>query len=273
MRIKKFFAPTLSLALLLTLCSLLVYLCVSAKRKTDDLYKTLPANAYFVDSTSQKTVDKLIADISEIEGVQQVKFISKRDAAIRFYQKTDVDVNKMFKKNPLPQSLEIYFRPKANVQKIEEFVAAKQSVDQVDTPIKALKAIEQQATQISYYAGGFLTLFLLTVLYVIYTTARLDVAASASFVDTAKRQHLSPRQIRGPFMARALNNAVIAGVMASAFTFIATDGIATFFPLSMLTLEIELLAAIFASAILLSVILNTLFTYCAVNNQIYSSNK
>lgn len=269
MTIKKFFSPTLSLALLLTLCSLLAYLCVSAKRKTDELYKTLPAHAYVMDSTIQKDLDKLITDIAGIGGVQQVKFISKRDAATRFYQKTDVDVNKMFKKNPLPQSIEIYFTPKADIYTIEKLIKEEKWIEEIDVPTKALKAIKQQATQISYYAGGFLALFLLTVLYVIYTTVRLDVAASAAFVDNAKRLQLLPRQIRRPFMDRALNNAVIAGVMSSAFTFIATDGIATFFPLSMLTLEIELLALIFAAAILLAVILNTLFTYCAVNSQIY----
>ena len=271
MTIKKFFSPTLSLALLLTLCSLMAYLCVSAKRKTDALYKTLPAHAYIVDSTSQKQVDKLIADFSAVKGVQEVRYISKLDAATRFYQKTDVDVNKMFKNNPLPQSIEVYFMPKADIYTIEKTMKQAKHIDQVDVPKKALEAIKQQATQIFYYAGGFLVLFLLTVLYVIYTTVRLDVAASSNFVVSAKRQQLLPSQIRRPFLARALNNAVIAGLMSSAFTFVATDGIATLLPLSMLILEIELLALIFSSAILLAVVLNIFFTYCAVNSQIYSS--
>ena len=271
MTIKKFFSPTLSLTLLLTFCSLVVYLGISAKRKSNDLYKHLPAYAYLSDSADQGSIDVLINEISSMDKVQDVKFVSKREAANRFYQKTDVDVNKMFKENPLPQSIEIYFMPKANVSKIEKSIAKMKSVEQVDAPIKALTALEQQTMQISYYAGGVAVLLLLSVLYVVYTIVRLDIAASESFVENAKLQKILPKYIRRPFMSRAINNAVIAGVMSAAFTFVATDGIATFFPMSMLTLETELLMLIFALAIFSAVILNTIFTYCAVNRQIYSS--
>ena len=272
MTIKKFFSPTLSLALLLTLCALLAYLSISAKRKTDDFYRTMPANAYINDTLGQKNIDVLMATIGEIEGVEKVLFISKPDAAKKFYKKTEVDVNKMFKTNPLPQSFEVYFVPRLDIAKPVKAIAKLSNIDDVDAPTEAFDVIEKQATQIFYYAAGFLALFILTVIYVLYSLSRIEVAASVEFIDGAKQQRWSPKIIRKPFMDRALNNAVVAGVMASAFTFIATDGIATFFPSSMLTLEMELLGMIFATTILAAVVINTLFTFWAVNRQIYTSN-
>jgi cell division transport system permease protein len=81
--------------------------------------------AYLRDDVRQNEIDLLMQELSEVEGVRSVRYVSKRDALDR--ARTDLpDFGELFSDlavNPLPQSLEIELQPGQRTPEVVERVA------------------------------------------------------------------------------------------------------------------------------------------------------
>jgi len=179
---------------------------------------------FLTDRLSKSEKDDIQKKISLVEGVGNIKFISKEEASKIFRQEFGEDINQVLDFNPLPESFKITlsdeYKNSAKVKQITEELRNLKGVDDVLYRKTLLELLDRRAklfSEISLTIGiviGLISVFLIS------NTIRLIIYSKRKVIETMKLVGATGRFIKTPFIIEGFLHGFLAGVIAAAVLYI-----------------------------------------------------
>ena len=153
------------------------------------------------------------------EGVPQITYISKEEAARQFIEETGEDFTNFLGENPLRDAYII--KIKSEYQDKDKISGIKAEVEDISgvfevTYIESLiDSINQNVAKISLVLAGFAIILLLTVIMLINNTIKLALFSQRFLIRSMQLVGATAGFIQKPFLYRATLHGIIAGLIAS----------------------------------------------------------
>jgi cell division transport system permease protein len=156
--------------------------------------------------------------ILQQEGIPQLIFISKREAAESVIKETGEDFIEILQDNPLRDSyvfhVEPHFQDAKNLQTIKKEIADIQGVFEVSYLENLVATINKNVRHISMILIFFTVILLVVVIILINNTIKLALYSQRFLIRSMNLVGATASFIRNPFLVRAIVIGLLAGTMA-----------------------------------------------------------
>ncbi len=177
--------------------------------------------AFLVDGLSQPTVDSLIKKISDIQGVSDIRYISK-DEAYQSFKRTlgkDKGMLEALKVNPLPASLEIDIDPAYKtldqLEKISKKVSLFSGIEDVSFGKKWIEKVDKIIKILLLADIIFGIILLISSVLLVTMTVRLNVEARRDHISIMRLVGATDNFIKIPFIIEGLITSLISSIIAA----------------------------------------------------------
>ncbi len=177
--------------------------------------------AFLEDGLSREDVSSLTNKISKIEGVSNIRYISK-DEAYQSFKRTlgkDKDMLEALKVNPLPASLEIDIDPAYKtinqLQKISSKIALFSGVEDVSFGKKWIEKVDKIIKVLLLADFIFGIILLVSSVLLVTMTVRLNVEARRDHIDIMRLVGATDSFIKVPFIIEGLLTSLISSIVSA----------------------------------------------------------
>jgi cell division transport system permease protein len=168
--------------------------------------------------------------IATLEGVREVRYISKEQAAAIFKEEFGEDIKRVLDFNPLPASVKIYLKDGyKNARAAEKIYAAVKQIKGVDDVIyrkTLLEMLDRRATTFLWLVFGIGVFISISSIFLVANTIRLAIYAKRKIVQTMKLIGATKAFIRGPFILEGLIQGFVGGCVAAGILFLVFEYLA-----------------------------------------------
>ncbi len=217
------FAAVFTVTASLLLLSLFAILLINANDVVESLRQKVEMEAFLDDQITAGQLAQTRAQIEGIDGVREVRYISKEEAAAIFKEEFGEDINKVLNFNPLPASFKIAlkdgYRTSDKAAMIYNAVKAITGVDDVIYRKQLLEMIDHRAMTILWIAFGIGVFIMLSSVVLVANTIRLAIYAKQKIIQTMKLIGATRGFIRTPFLLEGFIQGLLGGVIAAGIIF------------------------------------------------------
>lgn len=277
----KFASVLFSTTLSLFIVGLFGVIVIQAKTLTKIIRENIEIQVFLnkdlTESDLTKINDSLITKpyILQNDGVANINFISKDEAAASFLENTGEDFTRFLDDNPLRDSYTIAISEEYQTPElIEEIVLEIQGLEgvfEVTYMTDLVKSINQNLLKVSLVMGGFILILIITVVMLINNTIRLALFSQRFLIRSMQLVGATRGFIRKPFLGRSLLFGAVAGLLASAFLFIIIEYTKANIDGFAMLQNYNLLYLLFGGLVLFGALLSVLSTLRAVNKYLNMS--
>lgn len=218
------FAAVFTICISLLLLSFFAILLVNANKVVETLRNKVEMEAFIGDYQTKDDINALKIQLESVEGVRDVRFVSKEEAAAIFREEFGEDVTTVLNFNPLPASFKIYLKDGYKTAKEAEIVFQKvRSLKGVEDAIyrkQLLEMLDQQAMTFLWITLGVGLSIALASVILVANTIRLAIYAKRKIIQTMKLIGATRLFIRIPFMIEGLVQGVLGGLLAAGVVFL-----------------------------------------------------
>ncbi len=263
------FTSVISISLVLFLIGFLGMLIINARNINKTVRESIGFNVILKENVK-------VADILQLQKILDAKpyslsteYITKEQAALETEQLVGGNFVEFLGFNPLPPSIRLrlqaaYTRPDSVVF-IEQEILNYDQVNEVVYKKTLLYAINENIRKISIVILGFSALLTLVAITLINNTIRLSIYSKRFIINTMQLVGANRGFIRKPFMLRSLINAVVGTVIAmsliSGIVYLAAEELESIISFT----DINLMLLLGASILVISIVINWISTFFAVN--------
>ena len=218
------------LAAITTICiSLLLLgsfsiLVVNANSIIQSLRNKVEMEAFLIDGLSPIETSIARDSIATLEGVREVRYISKSEAAAIFKEEFGEDIKNVLDFNPLPASVKIYLKDGyKNAKAAEKIYTAVKQIKGVDDVIyrkTLLEMLDRRATTFLWLVFGIGIFISISSIFLVANTIRLAIYAKRKIVQTMKLIGATKAFIRRPFILEGLIQGFLGGCVAAGILFL-----------------------------------------------------
>jgi cell division transport system permease protein len=217
-------AAIVTVSVSLLLLSFFSILLINANSVVASLRDKVELEVFLADYLSKEEVDGLRAQIGTLEGVAEVRYVSKEEAAEIFRREFGEDIYKVLNFNPLPASFKILLRDGYKTAAGAEAVyrAAKElkGVEDVIYRKTLLEMLDQRAQTFLWMALGIGIFIAVSAIFLVANTIRLAIYAKRKIIQTMKLIGATRGFIRTPFIIEGLLQGLLGGLIAAAIVFL-----------------------------------------------------
>jgi cell division transport system permease protein len=209
----------ITITISLMLLGLFYVIATNASRMIDTVREKVEMEAFLEPSITSQHINELQLQLSTLEGVEKVQFVSKDEAAKIFKREFGETIDSVLEFNPLPPSFKIFlkqqYRTTSNAEEVNKRVRALKGVDDVIYRKEMLEFIEKQ-TSILYIIALALGIFIgISAIFLVSNTIRLTIYAKRKTVQTMKLVGASRWFVRAPFLIEGSMQGLIGGAIAA----------------------------------------------------------
>lgn len=218
------------LAAIFTICiSLLLLgffsvLLINANQVVESLREKVEMEAFLSDQLTKEEQAKLKNKVAEIQGVRDVRLISKEEAAEIFKQEFGEDISKVLDFNPLPASLKIFlkdgYKTAKGAESVYNAVKAAKGVEDIIYRKALLEMLDQRAMTLLWFSLGVGVFITISSIFLVANTIRLAIYAKRKIIQTMKLIGATRSFIRTPFLLEGLIQGFLGGVIAAGIVFL-----------------------------------------------------
>jgi cell division transport system permease protein len=224
------FAAIMTICISLLLLGAFTILVLNANDVVESLREKVEMEAFLADHLSPIEVSIVRDSIASLEGVREVRYVSKEQAAAIFKEEFGEDIHKVLDFNPLPASIKIFLKDGFKTAKAAESVyqAVKQikGVDDVIYRKTMLEMLDRRATTFLWLIFGIGVFITISSIFLVANTIRLAIYAKRKIVQTMKLIGATKSFIRGPFVLEGLVQGFIGGCAAAGILFLVFEYLA-----------------------------------------------
>lgn len=224
------FAAIMTICISLLLLGAFTILVLNANDVVESLREKVEMEAFLADHLSPIEVSIVRDSIASLEGVREVRYVSKEQAAAIFKEEFGEDIHKVLDFNPLPASIKIFLKDGFKTAKAAESVyqAVKQikGVDDVIYRKTLLEMLDRRATTFLWLIFGIGVFITISSIFLVANTIRLAIYAKRKIVQTMKLIGATKSFIRGPFVLEGLVQGFIGGCAAAGILFLVFEYLA-----------------------------------------------
>ena len=207
-----------TVAFLLLILGVFGLLSFNVHRLVDILNARVDMQVFISDALNEQEISALGARILNIEGVENVEFISKEAAAAEFEKEFGQEIFDTLEENPLPASFLVQLSPDQQtveaLKRVARQIEAERGVDEVVYHGEALRLLTRFTHLASYVSAALILFVSLGSLFVISNTIRLIIIARRHIIDTMKLVGATRGFIRRPFLIEGIFQGTMGGLLA-----------------------------------------------------------
>jgi len=182
------------------------------------LKSNIKINVFLNDSVGEIDQEKLLNELKSKSYLNEVKFISKGEAAEQFISETGEDFKKILDYNPLPASFVVSISENYafsdSINKIVQDLSGLKDVDEVVFKEGFIYSLLNYINKVKIYLFVITGLFSIIAIYLVYSTIRLIISARMIDFETMKLVGAKLSTIKIPVLLNGLIAGIISGVLA-----------------------------------------------------------
>lgn len=270
-----YFSVVLTIALALLMMGLFGLITLHAKRLTAMIQQNVEIQVFLnkpIQSNEVTRIQKTILSkdyINNGENAGAIAFITKEEAAKDFIEETGEDFSEFLGDNPLRDLFVVKIDP--TYQSVDSLQMVKKDIEDIRgvfevTYVETLvSSINNNLAKIGIILIGIAAIFLIVVVILINNTIKLALFSQRFLIRSMQLVGATGSFIKKPFVNRALGFGFLAGLLSSVVLFLimmyANSRIEDLKELQ----RVEDLAILFATLVVLGIIVAYVSTYRAVN--------
>lgn len=279
---RSYIISTMSITLVLFMLGVVSYVTFTAvsaaTRLRDSVVVSVELSPMVEEDTSR---EELFLAIENSGMSSRVEFLSG-DAKLEdeaFREQFEVDLEMLLGENPLRDSYEVTLAKECStVESVEEFVAMVGEFECVEyVAVPPVEIVESMHSTISHVTMGliiFLGVLLLISLLLLNNTIRLAIYSKRYLINTMKLVGATKWYIMKPFMATALKQGLLAGILAALMVCGIVYGAEVVSVEGLSLLDYREVGIIIATIVVMGLVITLLFSLFAVNKFVnMKSNK
>lgn len=214
-------AATLILTITLFTISIFATLVLVGNSTIENVSSRIDVVAYLKDEVKEAQVVEIRKDLSLLDGVREVDYITK-DMAYEKWQGQEQDQRLKDvvtrEDNPLPRSLEIKMADPEKTEAVAQYLEndeIKSSLHRVRYNKELIEKLNKYISIIKRVGIGLVSIFVVISVLVVFNTIRLAIFARKDEIDIMKLVGATPSFIRSPFLVEGTLFGILAAVFAS----------------------------------------------------------
>lgn len=264
-----YLTSVISISLVLFLLGILGLLIINGRYINQAVRESIGFNVILKENVRDADIFQLQKILDAKTYTLSTEYITKEEAALETEQLVGGDFVEFLGYNPLPPSIRLrlnasYTRPDSVIF-IEEEILSYDQVNEVVYKKTLLYAINENIRKISIVILGFSVLLLLVAITLINNTIRLSIYSNRFIINTMQLVGATRGFIRKPFLLRSVLNGFIGAVIAMALIagllYVSSDELENIISFT----DLKLTALLGGSILLISVVINLISTFFAVN--------
>jgi len=220
-----FISVVFSITMALFVVGLFGLLLLMTRQLTSIIQNNVEIQVFLNKNQSQAEIEKITKTLSSkdylhvLEGIPQIVFISKEDAARQFTEETGEDFVAFLGDNPLRDLLILKINP--DYQQVENLTEIKKEIEYIRgvyevSYIENLAAsINKNLKKVSYLLIGFSTILFLVVAILINNTIKLALFSQRFLIRSMQLVGATAEFIQRPFLYRAAFYGFVSGFFSS----------------------------------------------------------
>jgi cell division transport system permease protein len=178
---------------------------------------------FLSDTITDEQIRALKSTIQKIDGVSAIKYVSKKDASIRFKEEFGYEINEVLSYNPLPPSfileLKEDYKNAIEIGKLSQKLKKIPRVDDVVYQELVINLIDKyvQIILMGIAIVGLIIIIITNAL--IFNTIRLTIFARRDIIQIMRLVGATTGFIKRPFIIEGIIQGVIGAAFASLFLF------------------------------------------------------
>jgi cell division transport system permease protein len=217
-------AAIFTICISLLLLSFFSILLINANRVIEGLRDKVELEIFLADYLSKEETQALQAQVAALEGVREVRYISKEEAAEIFRQEFGEDINRVLDFNPLPASFKVFlkdgYKNVAGAEQVYSAVKTMNGVEEVIYRKSLLEMLDQRAQTFLWLMLGIGVFIAVSAIFLVANTIRLAIYAKRKIIQTMKLIGATRMFIRIPFVVEGLLQGLLGGLLAAAIVFL-----------------------------------------------------
>lgn len=254
---------------------------IQAKMLTSLIRENIEVQVFLSKNLKKSDVDQLLRQMEDKpyvlkkESETVLHFTSKEEAASLFIEEVGEDFTQFLDENPLRDSFTFSvneeFQTSEGIASIVEELEQLPGVFEVTYMQDMVAAINENLVKVSLVLGTLILILLVTVVILISNTIKLALFSQRFLIRSMQLVGATKGFIRRPFLWRSFLYGALAGLIASGIIFSLLEYGKNFIEGFQLLYNIELLALLFGSLILLGACMSWLSTFRSINKYLNMS--
>jgi cell division transport system permease protein len=224
------FAAITTICVSLLLLGTFSILVVNANSVVEALREKVEMEAFLADHLSPIETSIVRDSIAKLEGVRDVRYVSKEQAAAIFKEEFGEDIHRVLDFNPLPASVKIFlkegYRTAKGADAVYNSVKQIKGVDDVIYRKSMLEMLDRRATIFLWLVFGVGLFITISSIFLVANTIRLAIYAKRKIIQTMKLIGATKSFVRGPFILEGLMQGFIGGALAAGILFLVFEYLA-----------------------------------------------
>ena len=217
------FAAVFTICVSLLLLSFFAILFLNANNVVNSLREKVEMEAFLNDQLSTDKITEVKGLVEMLDGVREVHYVSKEEAAKIFQQEFGEDIFKILNFNPLPASLKIFlkdgYKTAKHAESIVRQVKSLKGVDDVIYRKQLLEMLDERAMLFLWITLGVGIFITLSSVILVANTIRLAIYAKRKIIQTMKLIGATRGFIRLPFLLEGFLQGLLGGLIAASIVF------------------------------------------------------
>lgn len=196
---------------------------LNLNKMADTLESQVQISVYLKDDLSQEEIDETKETLSKIEGLQDIKFITREEAMENFKERLGDQqflLDALDDTNPLPNSFSLTVTSPQQVKTIADTAAALDSVESASYSQDIINHLFNLTHLIRLIGVALIILLTGAAIFIISNTIRLTVFARRKEIAIMKYVGATDWFIRWPFLLEGICLGFIGGGLATIFLYI-----------------------------------------------------
>lgn len=196
---------------------------LNLNKMADTLESQVQISVYLKDDLSQEEIDETKETLSKIEGLQDIKFITREEAMENFKERLGDQqflLDALDDTNPLPDSFSLTVTSPQQVKTIADTAAALDSVESASYSQDIINHLFNLTHLICLIGIALIILLTGAAIFIISNTIRLTVFARRKEIAIMKYVGATDWFIRWPFLLEGICLGFIGGGLATIFLYI-----------------------------------------------------
>ena len=218
------FAAVFTICVSLLLLSFFAILFLNANSVVNSLREKVEMEAFLNDQLSNDKITEVKGLVEMLDGIREVRYVSKEEAAKIFQQEFGEDIYKILNFNPLPASLKIFLKDGYKTAKHAEVIVNQvKSIKGVDDVIyrkQLLEMLDERAKLFLWITFGVGIFITLSSVILVANTIRLAIYAKRKIIQTMKLIGATRGFIRLPFLLEGFLQGLLGGLIAAGIVFV-----------------------------------------------------
>jgi len=206
------------IAISLIVISVFLLAIVNTQRLVDSIHERMELELFVDNAMDSVDVNRIRKELDQIEGLKDIRFISREEAAQYFQSQFDADIFDILDENPLPASFRIKltreYRSSAKVSLIIDHLKRMDGVDDVIFR-QDLLAILEKYMRVAFVfviaVGGILAF---GSIYLVSNTIKLIIFSRVEIINIMKLVGATKNFIRKPFIVEGLIQGIWGALLA-----------------------------------------------------------